>query len=632
MVEIPDSLVERLKGRQAVLVTGFGCGELAGAPGWSALADSLASRLVFSDARDAVTRLTAAGRLADAVAFLRDQLPPTVVEEVIQQAFPPDGNSGTIPEGVRMAVEFPWRVIVTTAFDDLWQRALISAGEAKHLPDPSPPILVADDDPAQVPASGPPAPLLHLFGRVAQPSSLCLGAGDARTRVVPSPALTWLDHVRRRRSLVLVGFRPGDPDLAWFSSWLASRPSHGVPHFLFLDVSGQEDPDTLVSVWALRTGLEVIPCTEGTAEGLGRLARIATSIGARLPPSEAQVDIDAWLNRWEQNPGDPEPRAMLARVEAALRDEERWDRLVELLLRRLDLQDDKDEQLAALSEVAQIFRELLNAPERALTAEVAMLRLAPTDDALWAKLRADARAAGACEQLVTGAIDVATQLGATPDAARIWREIALLQIEDLENVDDALAAYREALAADPGRRDILDEQVEILRHLERWDELVSVLRAASGEADDPERAVALMHEAAELLESRLANVDGAIAAHQAILAMAPESDSAALALERLYEKEKRWADLADVLDKRARRSPPSVSSALRRRRAEILADDLDALDLAAEELESLLAEDPDLKNRVREDELSSSELFAGGAGPSQGPAYDRSLLTLLEQI
>jgi hypothetical protein len=44
MVEIPDTLVERLKARQAVLVTGLGCSELAGAPGWKAFADSLASR------------------------------------------------------------------------------------------------------------------------------------------------------------------------------------------------------------------------------------------------------------------------------------------------------------------------------------------------------------------------------------------------------------------------------------------------------------------------------------------------------------------------------------------------------------------------------------------------------------
>ena len=42
MVEIPDSLVERLKARQVVLVAGLGCSELAGAPGWKSVVDPFA--------------------------------------------------------------------------------------------------------------------------------------------------------------------------------------------------------------------------------------------------------------------------------------------------------------------------------------------------------------------------------------------------------------------------------------------------------------------------------------------------------------------------------------------------------------------------------------------------------------
>ena len=41
MVEIPDSLVERLKERQVVLIAGLGCSELAGAPGWNELTEAL---------------------------------------------------------------------------------------------------------------------------------------------------------------------------------------------------------------------------------------------------------------------------------------------------------------------------------------------------------------------------------------------------------------------------------------------------------------------------------------------------------------------------------------------------------------------------------------------------------------
>ena len=589
MVEIPDSLVERLKERQVVLVAGLGCSELAGAPGWNDLTEALASRLVFSDARQVVARLTTSGRMTDAVAFIRDLVPHQLVEEALAKAYP---EGMAVPAAMSACVRFPWRAVVTTAFDDLWDRAFDATTGVRRPPA----ILTAGDDPAMAQAIGP--PLLHLAGRVALPESLCLGPGDARVRLVPSPALAWLAHMARRRSFVFVGFRPTDPDLVWLSSWLATRPRE-VPHFLFLDVSADPDADTEVSVWALRTGFEVIPCPEGTAEGVERLATIATSIAAQLPPLDTDIDVGIWLEKWAQDPGNPQPREVLARVEAALREDERWDRLIELLLRRLDLQEEEDEQLAALREVARIFRERLAAPARALTPGIAMLRLQPTDDELWENLRADAGAANAWEQLVAQASDIAQAAGPTPDAARIWRELARVLRENLDRPDDALAAYREALVADPADRETRDAEADLLRQLERWQELATVLRAASSEDDDPAGAVMHMLEVAELHETQLGDDAGAIAAYESVLAIDPDAHEgiAARALERLYEKEKRWADLARLLERRALQSPPPEAVALRRRRAEILAEQLDALDDAAEELELLFADNPEIADR-----------------------------------
>ena len=121
MVEIPDSLVERLKARQVVLVAGLGCSELAGAPGWRSVAAALADRPVFADARAQAAAFIAAGRLGDALALVRDLVPPTMIEEALRQAFP-DGLP--LPDNLKAAAEFPWRAVVSTAFDDQWERAL----------------------------------------------------------------------------------------------------------------------------------------------------------------------------------------------------------------------------------------------------------------------------------------------------------------------------------------------------------------------------------------------------------------------------------------------------------------------------------------------------------------------------
>jgi golgin subfamily B member 1 len=583
MVEIPDSLVERLKARQVVLVTGLGCSELAGAPSWRTFIDSLADRPVFSDVRAQIAGLTAAGRLGDALALIRDLLPPAQVEEAIDRAF---ADGAPLPDSVRQAADFPWRAVVTTAFDDQWARALAAAAGRR---DPLR-VLVGIDASARAQFGGPDTPLLHLCGRRALPKSLCVGPVDARMRLLPSAGIAWLDQLRRRRSLVLVGFRPTDPDLVWLSSWLAAHPAAGGPHYLFLDLSAEPDPDREAMVWELRTGLTILPCLEGTGEALARLAKLAGSIGTQLPSSDSEVDLAALLDRWARHPDDPQPRQILARAEAALRDEERWDRLVELLLRRLDLQDEPRQQIAALGEVARLFRDRLDAPERALKAEIVMLRLLPTDDDLWERLRADARAGAAWNALATEARWVAEMAGATPAATRIWREIARVEREELDRPADALASLEQALLASPGHRQARAEQVALLRALGRWGEVVAALKAAAAETDEPDQAIVGLLEAAEILEGPANDPVGAAEAYEATLTIAPDRQHAVAALERLYAREKRWADLAALLERRADRLPPGEASALRHRRADILVDHLDALGQAAQQLEELAAE------------------------------------------
>jgi hypothetical protein len=186
MVEIPDSLVERLKARQVVLVTGLGCSELAGAPSWRTFIDSLADRPVFSDVRAQIAGLTAAGRLGDALALIRDLLPPAQVEEAIDRAF---ADGAPLPDSVRQAADFPWRAVVTTAFDDQWARALAAAAGRR---DPLR-VLVGIDASARARFGGPDTPLLHLCGRRALPKSLCVGPVDARMRLLPSAGIAWLD-------------------------------------------------------------------------------------------------------------------------------------------------------------------------------------------------------------------------------------------------------------------------------------------------------------------------------------------------------------------------------------------------------------------------------------------------------
>src|SRR4029079_8800754 len=106
--------------------------------------------LVFSDARQVVARLTTAGRMTDALAFIRDLVPHQLVEDELARAYPA-GES--VPDAMAACVRFPWRAVVTTGFDDLWEQALDAADGGRRAPA----VLTAVDDPAQAQASRPPA-------------------------------------------------------------------------------------------------------------------------------------------------------------------------------------------------------------------------------------------------------------------------------------------------------------------------------------------------------------------------------------------------------------------------------------------------------------------------------------------
>src|SRR4051812_17140906 len=121
MIEIPASLIERIKARQAVLVAGLGCCQVAELPGWDELGRRLIARIADDDrgaeVKARVGALLDAGRIATAIAYLRFTLSDEAVAEVVKAAYPP-GQAA--PEALGAVARIPWRGVISTGFDDLW--------------------------------------------------------------------------------------------------------------------------------------------------------------------------------------------------------------------------------------------------------------------------------------------------------------------------------------------------------------------------------------------------------------------------------------------------------------------------------------------------------------------------------
>src|SRR5690606_8096793 len=80
-----------------------------------------------------------------------------------------------------------------------------------------------------------------------------------------------------------------------------------------------------------------------------------------------------------------------------------------------------------------------------------------------------------------------------------------------------------------------------------YDEQLALLR----EGPEPDRFVELGLRVAEIVETYLENVDGAVARYRMVLEVEPENRVAIASLDRLFSATERWSDLVPVLQREA---------------------------------------------------------------------------------
>src|SRR5207237_788064 len=163
-------------------------------------------------------------------------------------------------------------------------------------------------------------------GRVGTPGSLCLGPRDLRARIAGSDTGRLLDEAGRRWSFVLVGFRPGDPDLALVAERLLG--GRAAAHEAFLLAPGLSDDEA--ALLGDELALTVVPIDGDGAAALEALAEAWSSVEAASRP--APEDVDGWLALWARDPSDSEAPRVLEAAAKRLLHEKSWDKLVEVLV------------------------------------------------------------------------------------------------------------------------------------------------------------------------------------------------------------------------------------------------------------------------------------------------------------
>jgi tetratricopeptide (TPR) repeat protein len=293
------------------------------------------------------------------------------------------------------------------------------------------------------------------------------------------------------------------------------------------------------------------------------LAR-AFALARRLPTDDADV------------------RARLHRVAG---DHTAWDRLADLYEGMAEQAETAAEAADLLMEVATI-RSEQNKPRDAEAQLRRILGMLPGEALARSRIEALYRAQGRYVELAASLEErTDPRLGtAAPESGRaqLLRELAQIYTDKLNRPHDAIDALERMRQIAPGDTAVLVQLANLYGSVGRWSKVIETLGRVGEIAEGTPEARDALRAIARIYENELELPERAIDSYSHLLAIWPDDSEAWTALDALYAGSARWAELADVLRRRAAlERDPGVRAQLLSRRAQVLIDWLGAPEEAA---------------------------------------------------
>lgn len=345
--------------------------------------------------------------------------------------------------------------------------------------------------------------------------------------------------------LALVCFRMlGDASRAepWFDRLRRTEPAH--PSVLaFFRERAAETGDRAKLTEVLTDALAALSEGEerrAVAEELGALVEGA------LEPAKA---LEHWRGVLRGDPGNRAARAALKRLYA---EAGQHGPLAELLRSELEgLDADDPSRLDVLRALAALQRDHLRNEASLAVLLAQIVQLDDRDLAAHRELSALYERLGRFRDLLQTQVRLAE---IEPDAAaqaELHRAVARRWLDQFSNVQNAVEAYERLLRVAPTDAEARQKLRELYGK-RRAHRALFELYAVEAELETGEPRRALQREMAKLAAERLDRPKDAIALYRRVLAEAPDDREALEAVERLAERDKDFATLAEVLEERAR--------------------------------------------------------------------------------
>jgi len=191
---------------------------------------------------------------------------------------------------------------------------------------------------------------------------------------------------------------------------------------------------------------------------------------------------------------------------------------------------------------------------------------------------------------------------AQPEQKReLLLKLATLHDEALGDPGEAIYSLRRAFELDPADASVLESLCALYRREERFADLASLLARSRDLASTDADRISLQLRLGAVQENDLADAQGAIASFAAVLDLDPANSEAMEALERIYTRDDRYAELLRIYDRKLQiTESPREKARLYAKAAGIWEERLQNPANAVACLEGVLSLEPDNLRALRE--------------------------------
>ncbi|HVV81776.1 MAG TPA: hypothetical protein VHE35_01810, partial [Kofleriaceae bacterium] len=361
----------------------------------------------------------------------------------------------------------------------------------------------------------------------------------------------------------------------------------------------KNEPAKLVAI--LRQAEKALPPAGTSPQTDSRARALAIEIAELSETGTPDKAIDAWKQMLRLDPTSTEAREALKRL---YRKAERWNALLDLLkdeAERLPA-DDVAGKKERLFEMIAIYRDRLRQDPMVINTYNAVLKLDPDDGRAADELADKYRAMSRWQDLIN-VLGRKAELASVPLATRValLREVADLWLERFNNHAQAVRPLERLIELAPTDLDAINRLKDIYGKRRQWRPLIGLLGREADLLSGAARHTKLT-EMARLAAERAGDPRLAIEIHNRIIAEhgGGGDDETLAALASLYERDKRWLALAEILDRQRKRAKrPAEQVQLLEKIGAILADRAHAPAAAAQVWNEILAVDPNHAKALR---------------------------------